>query len=55
MYAIRSYYAGSGLLALLVARLMNYNRYAFIPSMMFSNVANMGLPLTLFAFSYNFV
>ncbi len=42
--------AGSGLLALLVARLMNYNRYAFIPSMMFSNVANMGLPLTLFAF-----
>ncbi|WP_305072545.1 AEC family transporter [Propionivibrio sp.] len=42
--------AGSGLIAWWAARLLNYNRYAFIPSMMFTNVANMGLPLTLFAF-----
>jgi len=42
--------AVSGLIAWWVGRLLNYNRYAFIPSMMFTNVANMGLPLTLFAF-----
>ena len=42
--------AGSGLIAWWVARLLNYNRHAFIPSMMFTNVANMGLPLTLLAF-----
>ena len=41
---------GSGLLAWAVARLFHYNVAAFVPSMMFSNVANMGLPLTLFAF-----
>ena len=44
--------AGSGLIAWWVARLLNYNRHAFIPSMMFTNVANMGLPLTLFAFGH---
>jgi hypothetical protein len=42
--------AGSGLLAWWIARLLNYNPHAFIPSMVFTNVANMGLPLTLFAF-----
>ena len=41
---------GSGLMGWWVARLLGYNPHAFIPSMMFSNVANMGLPLTLFAF-----
>ena len=41
---------GSGLIAWWVARALNYNPHAFIPSMMFTNVANMGLPLTLFAF-----
>ena len=41
---------GSGGIAWLVARWLNYNPHAFVPSMMFSNVANMGLPLTLFAF-----
>jgi len=41
---------GSGLIGWWFARMLNYNRHAFIPSMMFSNVANMGLPLTLFAF-----
>lgn len=40
----------SGLLSWWVSRLMNYNPRAFIPSMMFSNTANMGLPLTLLAF-----
>ena len=41
---------GSGLIAWAVARMLHYNPHAFIPSMMFTNVANMGLPLTLFAF-----
>ena len=41
---------GSGLIGWWFARMLNYNRHAFIPSMMFTNVANMGLPLTLFAF-----
>ena len=41
---------GSGLIAWGVARALGYNPHAFIPSMMFTNVANMGLPLTLFAF-----
>lgn len=40
----------SALLSWWVARLMNYNPRAFIPPMMFSNTANMGLPLTLLAF-----
>lgn len=40
----------SGLLSWWVARLMHYNPRAFIPPMMFSNTANMGLPLTLLAF-----
>lgn len=42
--------AGSGLIAWWVAKMLDYNPHAFIPSMMFTNVANMGLPLTLFAF-----
>jgi len=41
---------GSGLIAWGVARVLGYNPHAFVPAMMFSNVANMGLPLTLFAF-----
>ena len=41
---------GSGLMAWGVARALGYNPHAFIPPMMFTNVANMGLPLTLFAF-----
>jgi predicted permease len=41
---------GSGLIAWGVARWLDYNPRAFVPSMMFSNVANMGLPLTLLAF-----
>ena len=41
---------GSGGIAWVVARALNYNVPAFVPAMMFTNVANMGLPLTLFAF-----
>ena len=41
---------GSGVIAWGAARLFGYDPYAFIPPMVFSNVANMGLPLTLFAF-----
>jgi predicted permease len=41
---------GSGVVAWGAARLLGYNPHAFVPSMMFTNVANMGLPLTLFAF-----
>ena len=41
---------GSGLVAWAAARLLGYNPHAFIPPMVFTNVANMGLPLTLFAF-----
>ena len=41
---------GSGLMAWGVSRLLGYNPHAFIPSMVFTNVANMGLPLTLLAF-----
>ncbi len=41
---------GSGLIARAVAALLGYNPHAFVPSMMFANVANMGLPLALFAF-----
>lgn len=46
---------GSGLLAWGVARLMGYNPRAFVPSMMFSNTANMGLPLTIFAFGNQYL
>ncbi len=42
--------AGSGLIGWWFARMLGYNRHAFIPAIMFTNVANMGLPLTLFAF-----
>ena len=41
---------GSGVIGALVAKLFNYNPHAFIPPMMFPNVANMGIPLTLMAF-----
>jgi predicted permease len=41
---------GSGLVAWQTARWLHYNPRAFIPSMVFSNVGNMGLPLTLLAF-----
>ena len=41
---------GSGLMAWGVAKALGYNPHAFIPSMMFTNTANMGLPLTLLAF-----
>lgn len=41
---------GSGLIAWGAAHLLGYNPRAFVPSMMFSNTANMGLPLTLLAF-----
>ena len=41
---------GSGLIAWAAASLLGYNPHAFIPPMVFTNAANMGLPLTLFAF-----
>ena len=41
---------GSGLIAWAAARALGYNPHAFIPPMVFTNAANMGLPLTLFAF-----
>jgi len=41
---------GSGLIAWAVGKMLGYNPHAFIPPMMFTNTANMGLPLTLFAF-----
>jgi predicted permease len=42
--------AGSGLIAWGAAQLLGYNPRAFVPPMMFTNVAHMGLPLTLLAF-----
>ena len=41
---------GSGAIGWAASRLLGYNPHAFIPTIMFTNVANMGLPLTLFAF-----
>ena len=41
---------GSGVVGWGAARVLGYNVHAFVPSMMFTNTANMGLPLTLFAF-----
>lgn len=41
---------GSGLIAWALARRLGYNPRAFVPPVMFSNVGNMGLPLTLLAF-----
>ena len=41
---------GSGAIGWGAAHLLGYNAHAFVPSMMFTNTANMGLPLTLFAF-----
>ena len=42
--------AGSGLIAWPCARIFKFNTGTFVPSVMFSNVANMGLPLLLLAF-----
>jgi len=42
--------AGSGLLALPVARLAKIPARTFVPPMMFTNSGNMGLPLAVFAF-----
>ena len=41
---------GSGVVGWGAARVLGYNVHAFVPSMMFTNTANMGLPLTLLAF-----
>ena len=41
---------GSGLLALPVARLFRYPVRAFLPTMMFNNCGNLGLPLAVLAF-----
>ena len=41
---------GSGLLALPVSRLMGYPVRAFLPTMMFNNCGNLGLPLAVLAF-----
>ncbi|ALG68630.1 AEC family transporter [Beggiatoa leptomitoformis] len=41
---------GSGLLMLPVVRLLGLNAKTFIPSMMFANTGNMGLPVAYFAF-----
>jgi predicted permease len=41
---------GSGFIALLLARLTNINPKTYVPSMMFVNTGNMGLPIALFAF-----
>lgn len=41
---------GSGLLALPVARMLRYPIRAFLPTMMFNNCGNLGLPLAVLAF-----
>jgi len=41
---------GSGVIALLLARLLGFNPKTFVPSMMFVNTGNMGIPVALFAF-----
>ncbi len=41
---------GSGVLAYLLARLMNYQWKTLVPPMMFSNWGNLGLPLFVFSF-----
>ncbi|RLA21362.1 MAG: AEC family transporter [Gammaproteobacteria bacterium] len=41
---------GSGLLLLPVSRLLGFSPTAFLPSMMFNNSGNLGLPLAVFAF-----
>jgi len=41
---------GSGLLAWLIARLLHYDARSFVPTMMYSNSGNMGLPLAVLAF-----
>ncbi len=43
----------SGVLAWVFARLMNYSIAMFVPSMMFNNSGNMGLPLAVLAFGEN--
>src|SRR3989344_9630508 len=41
---------GSGLLALWVAKLARLSYKTLVPSMMFTNAGNIGLPLAVFAF-----
>lgn len=41
---------GSGVIAIPIGRLFGLNARTFLPSMMFNNCGNMGLPLALFAF-----
>src|SRR3990172_12177097 len=41
---------GSGLLALMVAKLARFSYKTFVPPMMFTNAGNIGLPLAVFAF-----
>lgn len=41
---------GSGLLLLPLSRLLGFSPAAFLPSMMFNNSGNLGLPLAVFAF-----
>lgn len=41
---------GSGVLAVPIGRLLRLDARTFLPSMMFNNCGNMGLPLALFAF-----
>lgn len=41
---------GSGLLALLVAKVASLSYKTFVPPMMFTNAGNIGLPLAVFAF-----
>ncbi|MDM8560469.1 AEC family transporter [Candidatus Parabeggiatoa sp. HSG14] len=41
---------GSGMIGFLLVRLLNINHKTFVPSMMFANTGNMGLPVALFAF-----
>ena len=41
---------GSGLLALMVAKVARFSYKTFVPPMMFTNAGNIGLPLAVFAF-----
>jgi predicted permease len=43
-------FAGFALMGFLVCRAMKLPLHSFLPSLMFPNTGNMGLPLTLFAF-----
>jgi predicted permease len=48
-----SAFAGFALLGFIVCRAMKLPLHSFLPSLMFPNTGNMGLPLTLFAFGQN--